>query len=170
MTVPTIRRRFSTVEELEAAVGTHLGHSAWTTVTQAQIDAFAETTGDQQWIHVDVERARSGPFGSTVAHGFLTLSQVSGFLDEVLVIDAPMTKINYGTNKTRFPAPVPVDSRLRGGLEIVALTPTAQGHQLRTRVTVERAGSPKPACVTEVVTLLIPEETVTSGTKEILSS
>jgi acyl dehydratase len=157
MTASAEHRRFTTITELEAASGEHLGYSDWITVTQAQISEFAETTGDRQWIHIDAERARSGPFGTTVAHGFLTLSLVSQFLDDVLLIDAPVTKINYGTNKTRFPAPVPVDSRVRGGVEIVSCTRVVQGFQLLTRVTVEIEGSEKPACATEMVTLLVSE-------------
>jgi len=149
------RRSFATIEELGDAVGTRLGRSSWTTVDQARIDAFADTTGDHQWIHVDPVRARSGPYGSTIAHGFLTLSLVSSFLDETLVLTAPMTKINYGTNRTRFISPVPVGSRLRGSLDVVSLEPASHGHQLVTRVTVEIAEHPKPACVTEIVTLLI---------------
>lgn len=155
MSAAVQHRRFTAIDELESAVGDHLGYSGWVTVTQEQIDAFAETTGDRQWIHVDVDRAHSGPFGTTIAHGFLTLSLVSGFLDDVLVIDAPVTKINYGTDRTRFPAPVPVGTRVRGGAEILSLTPVAQGYQLVTRVTVEIDGAPKPACVTDAVTLLI---------------
>jgi acyl dehydratase len=151
------RRSFGSIDEISQAVGEHLGFSEWTTVTQKQIDDFAETTGDRQWIHVDPVRAASGPFGTTVAHGYLTLSLVSMFIEQVIGFDDSITRINYGSERTRYPAPVPVDSRLRGGLEIVALDATAQGHRLRALITVEIEGHNKPACVTEMVILLRPQ-------------
>lgn len=150
------RRSFASIDEITQTVGEHLGFSAWTTITQQQIDDFAETTGDRQWIHVDPVRAASGPFGSTIAHGYLTLSLVSMFVDQVVAFDESITRINYGAERTRFPAPVPVGSRLRGGVEVVALDAAAQGHRLRTRITVEIEGQDKPACVTEMVILLLP--------------
>lgn len=154
MTV-TRRRNFTNIDEISLAVGEHLGFSPWTTITQQRIDVFAEATGDHQWIHVDPVRAASGPFGSTIAHGYLTLSLVSMFIEQVVDISASITRINYGAERTRFPAPVPVGSRLRGGVEIVALEPTTHGHRLRARVTVEIEGQDKPACVTEKVILLL---------------
>lgn len=149
------RRRFGSIDEIAEAVGEHLGFSDWTTITQQQVDSFAETTGDYQWIHVDPVRASSGPFGSTIAHGYLTLSLVSMFVDQVVAFDDSITRINYGAERTRFPAPVPIGSRLRGGVEIVALDATAQGHRLLARITVEIEGQSKPACVTEMVILLL---------------
>lgn len=151
------RRGFASIGEVAKAVGEHLGFSPWTTITQQQIDRFAETTGDHQWIHVDPVRAASGPFGSTIAHGYLTLSLVSMFVEQVVAFDDSITRINYGAERTRFPAPVPVGTRLRGGVEFVALEPAAQGHRLRARITVEIEGQDKPACVTEMVILLLTD-------------
>jgi len=148
------RRSFASMGEISHAVGEHLGFSEWTTITQKQIDDFAVTTGDHQWIHVDPLRAASGPFGATVAHGYLTLSLVSMFIEQVMGFDDAITRINYGSERTRYPAPVPVGSRLRGGVEIVALDETAQGHRLRVLIKVDIEGHPKPACVTEMVILL----------------
>ncbi|GAB3206730.1 MaoC family dehydratase [Nocardia tengchongensis] len=147
---------FEGLPELEKAVGTHLGYSDWHTVTQQQIDNFADATGDHQWIHVDPVRAAAGPFGATVAHGFLTLSLLPMLAAGVYTVTGLSMGINYGANKVRFPAPVPVDSRVRAGVELVSLTPASTGFQLVTRVTVEIDGAPKPACVAEHVALLVP--------------
>ncbi|MFW6774097.1 MaoC family dehydratase [Nocardioides sp. CPCC 205120] len=136
-------------------VGTHVGHSAWHTVTQQQVDTFAEATGDHQWIHVDPERAAAGPFGGTIAHGYLTLSLVPMLGQQVYTVSGLRMGVNYGSNKVRFPAPVPVGSRVRAGVEIVSLEPGGGGHQLTTRVTVEIEGGAKPACVAEVVSILV---------------
>lgn len=150
------RRSFTSIDWISRAVGEHLGFSPWTTITQQRIDDFAEATGDHQWIHVDPVRAAASPFGSTIAHGYLTLSLVSTFIEQVVDISESTTRINYGAERTRFPAPVPVGSRLRGGVEITALDPTTQGHRLQVRVTVEIEGQDKPACVTDMVILLVP--------------
>lgn len=147
---------FEGLPELEKAVGTHLGYSDWHTVTQQQIDTFADATGDHQWIHVDAERAAAGPFGATVAHGFLTLSLLPMLAGSVYTVQGLSMGINYGANKVRFPAPVPVGSRVRAGVELVSLTPANAGVQLVSRVTVEIDGSAKPACVAELVALLVP--------------
>ncbi|MGW2666418.1 MaoC family dehydratase [Nocardia tengchongensis] len=147
---------FEGLPELEKAVGTHLGYSDWHTVTQQQIDKFADATGDHQWIHVDPERAAAGPFGATVAHGFLTLSLLPMLAAAVYTVTGLSMGINYGANKVRFPAPVPVNSRVRAGVELVSLTPASTGFQLVTRVTVEIDGAAKPACVVEHVALLVP--------------
>ncbi|MFE2955130.1 MaoC family dehydratase [Nocardia tengchongensis] len=147
---------FEGLPELEKAVGTHLGYSDWHTVTQQQIDNFADATGDHQWIHVDPVRAAAGPFGATVAHGFLTLSLLPMLAAGVYTVTGLSMGINYGANKVRFPAPVPVDSRVRAGVELVSLTPASTGFQLVTRVTVEIDGAAKPACVAEHVALLVP--------------
>ncbi|MFG2730541.1 MaoC family dehydratase [Streptomyces canus] len=146
---------FQGIEELEKAVGTHLGYSDWHTVTQQQIDMFAEVTGDHQWIHVDPEKAAQGPFGSTIAHGYLTLSLVPMLVWQVYTVDGLRMGVNYGANKLRFPSPVPVDSRLRAGVELVSLVPGGGGHQLTARVTVEREGWDKPSCVVEMVSVLV---------------
>ncbi|MBC7277628.1 MULTISPECIES: MaoC family dehydratase [unclassified Nocardioides] len=149
-------RTFNGIEELEAAVGTHLGHSEWHTVDQKQIDLFADATGDHQWIHIDTEKAQSGPFGTTVAHGFLTLSLVPMLASQVYRVEGVKMGVNYGANKLRFPSPVPVDSRVRAGVELLAVTPSSLGYQVATRVTVERDGGDKPACVVESLAVVVP--------------
>jgi acyl dehydratase len=149
-------RTFNGIEELEAAVGTHLGHSEWHTVDQKQIDLFADATGDHQWIHIDTEKAQSGPFGTTVAHGFLTLSLVPMLASQVYRVEGVKMGVNYGANKLRFPSPVPVDSRVRAGVELLAVTPSSLGYQVATRVTVERDGGDKPACVVESLAIVVP--------------
>ncbi len=147
---------FHGIEELERAVGTRVGHSDWHTVTQEQVDTFAEATGDHQWIHVDPARAQDGPFGTTIAHGFLTLSLIPALVGRVYRVEGLAMGINYGVNKVRFPAPVPVGSRVRAGVELVSLTPGSGGYQLVSRVTVEIEGSDRPACVAETVAVLVP--------------
>jgi acyl dehydratase len=147
---------FTKIEELEGVVGNHLGYSDWHRITQPQIDSFAETTGDFQWIHVNADRASRGPFGSTIAHGFLTLSLVSALGWEVYRVEGFQMAVNYGANKLRFPAPVPVDARVRAGVDVLSVTPGSSGYQVVTRVTVEVEGSAKPACVAEMVSLLVP--------------
>ncbi|WP_067804688.1 MaoC family dehydratase [Nocardia beijingensis] len=147
---------FQGLSELESAVGTHLGYSDWHTVTQEQIDRFAEATGDHQWIHVDPVKAAAGPFGTTVAHGFLTLSMVPMLAGEVYAVRGLSMGVNYGTNKVRFPTPVPAGSRVRAGVELVSLAPGSIGSQAVIRVTVELEGSDKPACVAETVAVLVP--------------
>lgn len=147
---------FTTIEALDEVVGTHLGYSDWHRVTQQQIDSFGEITGDLQWIHVDPERAARGPFGGPIAHGFLSLSLVSALGWEVYRVDNFQMVVNYGANKLRFPAPVPVDSRVRAGVDVVSVTPGSSGYQVVTRVTVEVEGSVRPVCVVELVSLLVP--------------
>lgn len=147
---------FTSVEELKTAVGTHLGFSGWHLITQQQIDTFAEATGDHQWIHVDPEAAAKGPFGRTIAHGYLTLSLVPRLVNEVYDIGGVTMLVNYGANKLRFPLPVPVDSSIRAGVEIHSLEQGGGGHQLTARVSVELEGGQKPACVADIVTFLVP--------------
>lgn len=147
---------FNGIGELEQAVGTHLGYSEWHTVTQEQIDLFAEATGDRQWIHVDPERAAQGPFGTTIAHGYLTLSLLPQLVWQVYRVDGVKMGINYGSNKVRFPSPVPSGSRVRAGVELVKLEPTKAGVQVTARVTIEREGSDKPACIAEALSVLVP--------------
>lgn len=149
-------KTFHGIDELGQAVGTHIGYSSWLQIDQEQINRFADATRDHQWIHVDRERAATGPFGTTIAHGFLTLSLVPAVSWEVFRIEGLEMEINYGTNKVRFPSTVPVDSRLRGGVEILTLAPFVSGYQLTTRVTIERDGGTKPACVAEMVGYLVP--------------
>ncbi|MGW2052133.1 MaoC family dehydratase [Streptomyces sp. NPDC001858] len=148
---------FEGLDELEKAVGTHLGHSDWLTITQEQVDLFAEATGDHQWIHVDPEKAATGPFGGTIAHGYLTLSLIPKLTWQIYKVDGLAMGVNYGANKVRFPAPVPVGSRLRAGVEVVSLVAGGGGRQLVTRVTIEREGGDKPVCVAETVSVLVPK-------------
>ncbi|MEU7637574.1 MULTISPECIES: MaoC family dehydratase [unclassified Streptomyces] len=144
-------RVFGSVEELRAAVGEELGPSDWLEVDQKRIDLFAEATGDHQWIHVDEEKAAAGPFGTTIAHGYLTLSLLPVLVPQLLRVDNVKMGINYGTNKVRFPATVPVGSRLRARARIAEVTEVTGGVQLTTVVTVEREGGEKPVCVAESV-------------------
>jgi acyl dehydratase len=147
---------FDGVADLEKAVGTHLGHSEWHTVDQDQIDAFAAATGDHQWIHVDPAKAAKGPFGSTVAHGFLTLSLLPILTWQVYKVEGVKMIVNYGADKLRFPSPVPVDSRVRAGVELNAVTPIALGYQVALKVTIDREGGDKPACVADMLAVVMP--------------
>jgi acyl dehydratase len=131
-------------------VGDVYGPSSWIEIPQSKINAFAEATGDHQWIHVDVERAREGPFGGTIAHGYLTLSLLPVASYEVVPRQGRMG-INYGLNRVRFPAPVPVDSRLRATFVVIEVEELAGGGQVTMKATVEREGGDKPVCVAEVV-------------------
>jgi len=137
------------LDELRGAVGTELGPSEWHEITQRQIDLFAEATGDHQWIHVDLERAAAGPFGTTIAHGYLTLALVSYLLPQTIRVSGISMGINYGTNRVRFPAPVPVGSKVRARGKIASVDDVAGGVQMMTVVTIEIEGSEKPACVVE---------------------
>jgi acyl dehydratase len=141
------------IEELESLVGQTIGPSEWREVTQADIDTFAELSGDDQWIHVDVERAGTeSPFGTTVAHGNLTLSMIDGFRPDLVESTGFKLGVNYGWNKIRFPAPVPAGSRIRASVEAVSVDDVGGGwHQIVQRWTVEVEGSEKPACVAESV-------------------
>jgi acyl dehydratase len=148
-------RVFNGIDELKQAVGEHLGHSDWHTVTQEKVDLFADATGDHQWIHVDPDRAKAGPFGGTIAHGYMTLSLLPMLNQQIYRIDGLTMGINYGTNKVRFPSPVPVGSRVRAGTEILEVNPNAQGAQAVVRTTIEVEGGEKPACVAESVVVLV---------------
>ncbi|MEV0337091.1 MaoC family dehydratase [Nocardia sp. NPDC050717] len=148
-------RTFDGLAELEAAVGTHLGYSEWHAVTQDQVNTFAEATGDHQWIHVDTEKAAQGPFGTTIAHGYLTLSLVPMLVSEIYRIEGVKMGVNYGSNKLRFPAPVPVGSKVRAGVELVSVAPGAGGHLVTAKVVIEREGGDKPVCVVETVSLVV---------------
>ncbi|AXG14560.1 MaoC family dehydratase [Intrasporangium calvum] len=149
-------RTFTGLEELAAAVGEQLGQSDWHEITQQQVDLFADATGDHQWIHVDPERAKGGPFGQTIAHGYLTLSLLPVLAAEIYRVDGVQLGLNYGANKVRFPAPVPVGSRVRGSAQLLELTPIAVGTQAVVRMTVEIEGGAKPACVADVVWVYVP--------------
>lgn len=143
-------------EALKETVGGHLGHSDWLVLDQERIDLFAEATGDHQWIHTDPDRARGGPFGTTIAHGYLTLSLVNYFLPQILEVRGTSMGVNVGVNRVRFPAPVPVGSRIRGGAEVVSAEDAGEGVQAVIRVTVEVEGSQKPACVADTVSRYFP--------------
>jgi acyl dehydratase len=143
---------FDHLIELQARVGQSLGASDWITIDQDRIQRFADATGDQQWIHVDPARAAQGPFGTTVAHGFLTLSLLPLMFDTGFSVADVTMGVNYGLNKVRFPAPVPVGSRLRGHFKLLAYDALPGGAQLTVEVTVEREGQDKPVCVAESVT------------------
>ncbi|MFI6105554.1 MaoC family dehydratase [Streptomyces sp. NPDC093595] len=144
-------RVFTSAEELRAAVGEQLGHSDWLEVDQKRIDLFAEATGDHQWIHVDPERAATGPFKATIAHGYLTLSLLPLFVPQIMRVEGMRMGVNYGTNKVRFPSPVPVGSRLRATAVLKGVEDAGGGVQVTAVVTVEREGGEKPACVAESV-------------------
>ncbi|KOG54369.1 dehydratase [Streptomyces griseoflavus] len=144
-------RVFGSLDELRNAVGEDLGTSDWLEIDQKRIDLFADATGDHQWIHVDPERAAAGPFGATIAHGYLTLSLLPALVPQLLRVDNVKMGINYGVNKVRFPAPVPVGSRLRATARIADVTEVPGGVQLATAVTVEREGGDKPVCVAETL-------------------
>ncbi len=139
------------LEGLKDQVGQHLGYSDWHEVTQEQVNLFADATGDHQWIHVDVERAKTGPFGGPNAHGYLTLSLTPTLLTEVFAVSGVSMGINYGLNKLRFPAPVPVGSRVRAGVELAGVEEVAGGAQVNLTVTYEVEGGTKPVCVAEVL-------------------
>jgi acyl dehydratase len=147
-------RTFTGIADLESAVGEHLGSSAWQVVDQATIDRFAEATGDHQWIHTDPERAKDGPFGTTIAHGFLSLSLLPSILWQILEVQGLAMQVNYGCNSVRFPAPLPAGSLVRGGAELLSVDRGPQGARVVIRATVERQGEAKPVCVAEMVTLM----------------
>jgi acyl dehydratase len=147
-------RDFPSLTALGEAVGQHLGYSEWFTVDQDRINLFADATGDHQWIHVDPERAKAGPFKRTIAHGFLTLSLLPVLTAAVYRVDGVKMGVNYGLNKVRFPAPLPAGGRVRAGVELAEVTPVDGGVQVVARVTVEVDGSPKPCCVAEAVSRL----------------
>jgi len=148
---------FKSAAELKAAVGKHLGHSEWLRIEQERIDQFAQATGDHQWIHVDPQRAKSGPFGATIAHGYLTLSITNNFLPALVQVPTAKLGINYGANKLRFPAPVKVGSRVRCGAELLEASDVPGGVQVIVRLTVDIEGSDKPGCVVESITRYVFE-------------
>ena len=142
---------FATPDELLGAVGRELGTSDWVEIDQARIDGFADATGDHQWIHVDPVQAAEGPFGATIAHGYLTLALTNQFLPEIVRVDGVSMGINYGTNKVRFPQPVVVGSRVRGSATLTAAEEIAGGVQAVITIVVEIEGAEKPACIVESV-------------------
>jgi acyl dehydratase len=142
---------FATLAELQPLVGQEIGVSDWITVDQKRINLFADATGDHQWIHVDAARAAAGPYGATVAHGFLTLSLLPEMSASAFEVRDARMGINYGLNRVRFPSPVPVGSRLRGRFRLLSYEPIEGGAQLVTEVTMEREDSTKPVCVAESI-------------------
>lgn len=150
-------RVFSSLEDVAAAAGEDLGSTDWITIDQERVTAFADATGDHQWIHVDQERAAAGPFGGTVAHGYLTLSLVPWLGGQIFTLDTPGAKLNYGLNKVRFPAPLLVGKRIRGHAGFGEVSDLPAGKQVIIRYTVEIEGEAKPACVAETVVLLLAE-------------
>ncbi|WP_163509381.1 MaoC family dehydratase [Fodinicola acaciae] len=148
-------RTFASIDELKAAVGEPLGESEWHTIGQQQVNLFADATGDHQWIHVDIEKAKAGPFGGPIAHGFLTLSLLPQLAHEVYAVEGAKMGINYGLNKVRFPSPVPVDSKLRGSVTLASVDDIPGGAQVVANITVEAEGIAKPVCVAEFVTRVL---------------
>jgi acyl dehydratase len=144
-------RTFQTIAELKDLVGQEIGVSDWITVTQERIQLFADATNDHHWIHLDAERAQAGPFGTTIAHGFLTLSLLPEMAASAFAVSETRMGVNYGLNKVRFPAPVPSGSRLRGRFKLIGYEPLEGGAQLTVQVTMEREGSDKPVCIAESI-------------------
>ena len=148
---------FESPSEMKTAAGKALGSSDWLEITQERIDQFAEATGDHQWIHTDPERAKAGPFGTTIAHGYLTQSLVSYFLPQIVQVQGISMGINYGADRLRFPAPVPVGSRIRASAELVEAADTKDGAvQAKVRVTIEIEGNERPACVIDTISRYYP--------------
>ena len=148
-------RVFSSFEEIEKAAGEEIGTSDWFEIDQERVDKFADATGDHQWIHVDVEKAKDGPFGGTIAHGYLTLSLVPWLGSKIFEFETPGAKLNYGLNKVRFPNPVPVGSRVRARVTIGGATDVSAGKQVTLKYVIEIEDQDKPACVAETVVLLL---------------
>ena len=148
-------RVFTSFDQLSDAVGEDLGTTDWLEITQDRVDAFADATGDHQWIHVDVDRAKEGPFGGTIAHGYLTLSLIPQFTPQLFSLETPGARLNYGVNKVRFPHPVKVGSRIRATAQILEVSDVPAGKQMVTRYTIEIEDESKPACVAETVVLLL---------------
>ncbi len=151
-------RVFKTPAELEDAVGADLGESDWLIIDQDRINTFADATGDHQWIHVDEEKAKSGPYGSTIAHGYLTVSLVNYFLPQLLDVQGISMGVNYGVDKIRFPAAVPVGSKVRARGLLTSVERTKDGgFQSKVTVTIEIEGGTRPACVVETISRYYPE-------------
>ena len=139
------------IDGLKAKIGDHLGYSEYVEITQEQVDLFADATGDHQWIHVDVERAKAGPFGGPIAHGYLTLSLGPALLPQIMEVSGVAMGVNYGANKIRFPSPVPVGAKVRLGARLLAVEDVTGGAQGTVEMTFEVEGAPKPSCVAEVI-------------------
>lgn len=148
--------KFDSPASLLGAAGQHLGYSDWLEIDQQRINLFADATGDHQWIHVDPERAAEGPFGKTIAHGYLTLALANLFLPQIMSVENTSMGVNYGCEKVRFPAVVPVGSRVRGGGEIISAEPVKGGVQVVVRMSIELEGSDRPACVIDTISRFFP--------------
>ena len=142
---------FASPSDLAGSVGSHLGYSQWLEITQERVNDFAEATDDHQWIHVDPERAKAGPFGTTIAHGYLTLSLAVRFVEEIFTVENVSMGLNYGTNKVRFISPVPVGARLRAGGTLAFVEEVPGGYQATLELTFQVEGAEKPACVAQVL-------------------
>lgn len=147
---------FETPADLLTAQGQHLGYSDWLEIDQERINLFADATGDHQWIHVDPAKAADGPFGKTIAHGYLTLSLANLFLPQIMQVNNTSMGVNYGCEKVRFPAAVPVGSRVRGGGEVVSVEEVKGGVQIVVRMTIEVEGGDRPACVIDTISRFFP--------------
>jgi acyl dehydratase len=150
-------KTFQTLADLATLVGQEVAVSDWLSITQEQVNLFAQATGDHQWIHVDPQRAKAGPFGTTIAHGFLTLSLIPKFVESTIEVRETRMGVNYGLNKVRFTSPVPVGSRLRARMKLLAAEPIDNGGwQMTWQITIEREGSERPACVAESISRRYP--------------
>ncbi|GCD94150.1 MaoC family dehydratase [Embleya hyalina] len=148
-------RSFSSLEEFAGAAGEHLGYSEWLEVTQGSVDQFAGATGDLQWIHVDPERAATGPFGGTIVHGYMTLALLPAMMRAIFAIEKVELGVNFGLDKVRFPRPVPVGARVRGGARLTGVRETPSGHLTAVRMTVEVEGRQQAACVADTLSLFV---------------
>ena len=148
-------RVFKSVDELAKAVGEEIGPTDWLTIDQKRVNLFADATGDHQWIHVDLQRAASGPFGGTIAHGYMTLALIPWFASQLFMLETRGAKLNYGINKVRFPSIVKVGTRIRCSCSVAEVTPHPAGTQLVMRYSIDIEGEAKPACVAETVVLLL---------------
>jgi acyl dehydratase len=148
-------RTFASLDEFVAAKGENLGHSEWHEITQEQVNAFADATDDHQWIHVDAERAAAGPFGTTIAHGYLTVSLLPVFMTEIFEVENLTMGINYGLDRVRFPAPVPVGSKIRAAATLTDIKQTHLGSLAHVRIKVEVEGQSKAACVADTLSLYV---------------
>jgi acyl dehydratase len=144
-------RHIESIEALKGLIGEHLGYSDYMTITQERVNQFAEATGDHQWIHIDVERAKAGPFGGPIAHGYLTLSLGPVFLPEIFSVGGIAMGVNYGANKVRFVSPVPVGANLRAGVKVMSVDDTPGGVRVTLETTFECEGASKPSCIAEVI-------------------
>ncbi|UBU13656.1 MaoC family dehydratase [Nonomuraea gerenzanensis] len=151
-------RTFANIDELKAAVGEKFGPTEWRTVTQEQVNTFADATDDHQWIHVDVERAKEGPFGGTIAHGYLTLSLLPSFMFSLVKVEGIAMGVNFGLNKVRFHTPVPVGARIRAVGELIDVKNSPAGHLSTLKMTIEIEGERRPACVAETLSLYVRGE------------